>query len=161
MTEKLTAPADEVDLAILAELQADGRVPFTELGRRVNLSASAVTERVRRLTDAGFITGYRAELDLGKLGFGVLADVRLKYPGSKHQPLRDLLARRTEILECLRVTGDACYVLKVAARSMAHLEEIVNELADFGSASTSVVYSITQPYREPVAAARGRGVAQV
>ncbi len=150
MTEKFTVAADDVDLAILAELQADGRLPFTELGRRVNLSASAVTERVRRLAEAGFITGYRAVLNLPKLGFPVLADVRLKYPGSRHQPLHDLLARRTEILECLRVTGDACYVLKVAARDMAHLEEVVNELSDFGSASTSVVYSITQPYRDPL-----------
>ena len=150
MTEKFTVAADDVDLAILAELQADGRLPFTELGRRVNLSASAVTEPVRRLTEAGFITGYRAVLDLPRLGFPVLADVRLKYPGSRHQPLHDLLARRTEILECLRVTGDACYVLKVAARNMAHLEEIVNELSDFGSATTSVVYSIAQPYRDPL-----------
>jgi Lrp/AsnC family leucine-responsive transcriptional regulator len=109
-----------------------------------------VTERVRRLTEAGFITGYRAVLDLPKLGFPVLADIRLKYPGSRHQPLRDLLARRPEILECLRVTGDACYVLRVAARNMPHLEEIVNQLADFGSATTSVVYSITQPYRDPL-----------
>jgi Lrp/AsnC family leucine-responsive transcriptional regulator len=149
MAEKFTVAADDVDLAILAELQADGRLPFTELGRRVNLSASAVTERVRRLTEAGFITGYRAVLDLPKLGFPVLADVRLKYPGSRHQPLHDLLARRPEILECLRVTGDACYVLKVAARDMPHLEQIVNELSDFGSATTSVVYSTVQPYRDP------------
>jgi Lrp/AsnC family leucine-responsive transcriptional regulator len=74
----------------------------------------------------------------------------LQYPGSKHQPLHDLLDRRREILECLRVTGDACYVLKVAARSMAHIEEVVNELTDFGSATTSVVYSVVLPYRDPI-----------
>jgi Lrp/AsnC family leucine-responsive transcriptional regulator len=52
----------------------------------------------------------------------VLAVVRLKYPGSRHQPLHRLLQERTEILECLRTTGDDCYLLKVAASSMAHLE---------------------------------------
>lgn len=148
MTEKI--PVDDVDLAILAYLQRDGRISFTELGRRVNLSASAVTERVRRLSESGVITGYRATVDLGKLGYPILADIRLKYPGSRHDPLHALLAERTEILECVRVTGEACYVLKVAARSMSHLEEVVDLLADFGSATTSLVYSVTQPYRDPV-----------
>jgi Lrp/AsnC family transcriptional regulator, leucine-responsive regulatory protein len=150
MADKSGVPTlDGVDWSILAELQRDARVPFTELGRRVSMSASAVTERVRRLEEAGYITGYRATVDLGKLGFPVLADVRLRYPGSRHEPLRRVIERRREILECLRVTGDACYVLKVAATSMAHLEEVVNELADFGSTTTSVVYSVTQPYRDP------------
>lgn len=140
---------DVTDWAILVELQRDGRIPLTELARRVNLSASAATERVRRLESAGVITGYRATLDLVKVGRPVLAVVRLKYPGSKHQPLYKLLDGTLEILECLRTTGDDCYVLKVAAKSMAHLEQIVDELAQFGSTTTNVVYSETLPYRGP------------
>ncbi|MFI6293221.1 Lrp/AsnC family transcriptional regulator [Nonomuraea sp. NPDC050790] len=140
---------DATDWAILAELQRDGRVPLSELGRRVSLSASATTERVRRLESAGVITGYSAAVDLTAVGYAVLAIVRLKYPGSRHEPLHRLLDRRPEILECLRTTGDDCYVMKVAASSMAHLEEIVNELAEFGSANTNLVYSQTLPYRGP------------
>ncbi|GAA3029650.1 Lrp/AsnC family transcriptional regulator [Streptosporangium longisporum] len=140
---------DETDWAILVELQRDGRVPLTELGRRVNLSASATTERVRRLETLGVITGYRADVDLEKVGFAVLALVRLKYPGSRHEPLRRLLGERLEILECLRTTGDDCYTLKVAAGSMAHLERIVDELALFGSTTTTVVYGQTLAYRGP------------
>ncbi|WP_406077446.1 Lrp/AsnC family transcriptional regulator [Micromonospora sp. NBC_00858] len=140
---------DAVDWSILIELQDDGRLPITELSRRVKLSASATTERVRRLEATGVISGYRAEVDLPKAGFAVLAVVRLKYPGSRHEPLRDLLERRPEILECLRTTGDDCYVLKVAATSMAHLEQVVNALASFGSTTTNVVYSATLPYRGP------------
>jgi Lrp/AsnC family leucine-responsive transcriptional regulator len=140
---------DDVDWSILVELQRDGRVPFTELARRVNLSASATTERVKRLEAAGVISGYRADVDLGKAGYTVLAVVRLKYPGNQHQPLHTLLAERSEILECLRTTGDDCYTLKVAATSMAHLEQLVDELAQFGSTTTSVVYSQTLPYRGP------------
>jgi Lrp/AsnC family leucine-responsive transcriptional regulator len=117
---------DATDWSILAELQRDGRVPLTELGKRVNLSASATTERVRRLEEAGVIAGYRADVDLSKVGFAVLAVVRLKYPGSRHEPLHQLLGERAEILECLRITGDDCYTLKVAAASMVHLEGIVN-----------------------------------
>lgn len=142
---------DPTDWAILAEVQQDGRIPLTELGKRVNLSASATTERIRRLESTGVITGYRATVDLEKVGYVVLAVVRLKYPGSRHEPLHTLLAERVEILECLRTTGDDCYTLKVAATSMAHLERLVDELAQFGSTNTSLVYSHTLPYRGPAA----------
>ncbi|GIG92232.1 Lrp/AsnC family transcriptional regulator [Plantactinospora endophytica] len=140
---------DPTDWAILAELQRDGRVPLTELGRRVNLSASATTERVRRLEQTGVITGYRAEVDLAKVGYPVLAVVRLKYPGSRHEPLHRLLDGRPEILECLRTTGEDCYLLKVTADDMGHLEQVVDDLAQFGSTTTSVVYRQTLPYRGP------------
>ncbi|WP_406286892.1 Lrp/AsnC family transcriptional regulator [Streptomyces sp. NBC_00209] len=145
----MTGNLDSTDWAILDELQRDGRIAFTELARRVNLSASATTERVRRLEAAGIVTGYRAEVDLERAGYVALAVVRLKYPGSRHEPLRRMLGERTEILECLRTTGDDCYVLKVAATSMAHLEEIVDELAEFGSTTTNLVFSRTLPFRGP------------
>ncbi|WP_326958237.1 Lrp/AsnC family transcriptional regulator [Amycolatopsis sp. NBC_01286] len=150
MTESL----DPTDWAILVELQRDARLPLTELGRRVNLSASATTERLRRLEATGVITGYRADIDLGKVGYAVLAVVRLKYPGSRHEPLHKLLAERFEILECVRTTGDDCYTLKIAAASMAHLERTMDELAQFGSTTTSIVYSQTLPYRGPQEPAR-------
>jgi Lrp/AsnC family leucine-responsive transcriptional regulator len=148
------ANIDDTDWAILAELQQNGRIPVTELGRRVNLSSSATTERLRRLEEKGVITGYRAVIDLAKAGYPVLAVVRLKYPGSRHEPLRRLLAERLDILECLRTTGEDCYTLKVAATSMTHLEALVDELAQFGSTTTSVVYSQPLPYRGPRAPAR-------
>ncbi|MEV4430518.1 Lrp/AsnC family transcriptional regulator [Streptomyces sp. R-07] len=145
MTESL----DATDWAILTEVQRDGRIAYTELARRVNLSASATKERVRRLEEAGVITGYRAEVDLERIGYAVLAVVRLKYPGTRHEPLRRLLGERPEILECLRTTGDDCYVLKVAATSMAHLEEIVDTLAELGSTTTNLVFSRPLPLRGP------------
>ena len=140
---------DDIDWAIIGQLQLDARISISELGRRVKLSPSATTERVRQLEALGVITGYHAAVDLTKAGYPVLAVVRLKYPGNHHQPLRRLLADRPEILECLRTTGDDCYTLKVAATSMEHLETLVNELAGFGSTTTSVVYSQTLPYRGP------------
>ena len=140
---------DLVDWVIIEQLQREARVSLSELGRRVKLSPSAVTERVRNLESLGVITGYHAVVDLAKVGYPVLAVVRLKYPGNHHQPLRRLLAERREILECLRTTGDDCYTLKVAAASMEHLETLVDELAGFGSTTTSVVYSQPLPYRGP------------
>src|SRR3984885_5387847 len=140
---------DDVDWAIIGQLQQDARISISELGRRVKLSASATTERVRHLEALGVITGYYAAVDLTKAGYPVLAVVRLKYPGNHHQPLRRLLEERAESLECPRTTGDDCYTLKVAATSMGHLETIMDELASFGSTTTSVVYSQTLPYRGP------------
>ncbi|MFD5511650.1 Lrp/AsnC family transcriptional regulator [Streptomyces sp. NPDC059761] len=140
---------DDIDWAIIDELQRDARISLSELGRRVNLGSSATTERVRQLEASGVVTGYRAVVDLAKVGYPVLAVVRLKYPGNRHQPLRRLLTDRREILECLRTTGDDCYTLKVAATSMEHLETLMDELAGFGSTTTSVVYSQTLPYRGP------------
>ncbi|WP_406835710.1 Lrp/AsnC family transcriptional regulator [Streptomyces sp. AHU1] len=140
---------DDLDWAIIEQLQQEARISLSELGRRVNLSPSATTERVRNLEALGVITGYHATVDLAKVGYQVLAVVRLKYPGNRHQPLHRLLAERREILECLRTTGDDCYTLKVAATSMEHLETLVDELAGFGSTTTSVVYSRTLPHRGP------------
>jgi Lrp/AsnC family leucine-responsive transcriptional regulator len=96
-------------------------------------------------------TSYRAEVNPERTGYPVMAVVRLKYPGpgTRHQPLRRLLEERSEILEWLRTTGDDCYVMKVAATSMAHLEEIVDELAEFGSTTTNLVLSRTLPLRGP------------
>ncbi|WP_327268256.1 Lrp/AsnC family transcriptional regulator [Streptomyces sp. NBC_01218] len=145
----MAANLDDVDWAIITQLQQEARVSLSELGRRVRLSPSAATERVRRLEALGVITGYSATVDLAQAGYPVLAVVRLKYPGNRHQPLHRLLAERHEILECLRTTGDDCYTLKVAATSMEHLESLVDELCGFGSTTTSVVYSRTLPPRGP------------
>lgn len=145
----MTADLDDVDWAILEHLQREARLSLSELGRRVGLGASATAERVRRLESSGVVTGFHAAVDLAKAGYPVLAVVRLKYPGNRHQPLHRLVADRREILECLRTTGDDCYTLKVAATSMAHLETVVDELAGLGSTTTSVVYNQVLGYRGP------------
>lgn len=132
---------DATDWRILAALQENGRAGFAELARAVSMSASAVTERVRRLEEAGVITGYTAVVDPEKLGKPVLALVRLRYPHGNYKPFNDLLEATPDILEAHHVTGDDCFVLKVAARSMRHLEEITGRISGLGSVTTSIVYS--------------------
>ncbi|WP_338075148.1 Lrp/AsnC family transcriptional regulator [Kineococcus vitellinus] len=132
---------DETDRRILAELQADGRQPWAELGRRVAMSASAVVERVRRLEEAGVVRGYRAVVDPAAVGLGVRALVRLKYPTGNYKPFHDLVARTPFVLEAHHVTGEDCFVLTVLARDMRHLEQLTGRLATLGSITTSVVYS--------------------
>ena len=136
-----TFSPDATDWRLLEALQHDGRASYAELARAVSMSPSAVTERVRRLEEAGVITGYTAVVDHERIGLPVLALVRLRYPHGNYKPFRDLLATTPEVLEAHHVTGDDCFVLKVAARSMRHLEEVTGRIAGLGAVTTSVVYS--------------------
>ncbi|MEU0374660.1 Lrp/AsnC family transcriptional regulator [Streptomyces sp. NPDC006283] len=138
---------DATDWRILELLQTQGRAGFTELARAVSMSASAVTERVRRLEEAGVIKGYSAVIDEERLGLPILAFVRLRYPNGNYKPFHDLLDATPEILEAHHVTGDDCFVLKVATRSMSHLEEVSGRIGALGSVTTSVVYSSPLPRR--------------
>lgn len=145
----VTSPfaVDSTDRSILAELQRDGRQSIAELARTVHMSNSAVAERVRRLEEAGVITGYRAVIDPERLGFGILAYLRLRYPSSQYKPLHDLLAEIPEVIEAHHVTGDDCFILKVVATSMRHLEQISGRVGTLGSVTTSVSYSSPFPTR--------------
>ncbi|MFF9564315.1 Lrp/AsnC family transcriptional regulator [Leifsonia sp. NPDC014704] len=145
----VTSPfaVDSTDRIILAELQRDGRQSIAELARTVHMSNSAVAERVRRLEEAGVITGYRAVIDPEQLGFGILAYLRLRYPSSQYKPLHDLLAEIPEVIEAHHVTGDDCFILKVVATSMRHLEQISGRVGTLGSVTTSVSYSSPFPMR--------------
>ncbi len=138
---------DATDWRILDALQAHGRASYAELARAVSMSPSAVTERVRRLEEAGVITGYTAVVDHERLGLPILAFVRLRYPTGNYKPFHDLVAATPEVLEAHHVTGDDCFVIKVAARSMRHLEEISGKIGTLGSVTTSVVYSSPLPRR--------------
>ncbi|CAM5283955.1 Lrp/AsnC family transcriptional regulator [Streptomyces sp. URMC 127] len=141
---------DATDWRILDALQHNGRAGYAELARIVNMSSSAVTERVRRLEEAGVIGGYTAVVDPEKLGMPVLAFVRLRCSNSGDSPFYELLERTPEILEAHHVTGDDCFMVKVAARSMRHLEEVAGRMGALGSVTTSVVYSSPLP-RRPIA----------
>jgi Lrp/AsnC family leucine-responsive transcriptional regulator len=139
---------DDTDWRILEELQRDGRASYAELARAVSMSPSAVTERVRRLEQAGIIKGYTAVVDVERLGFAIMALVRLRYPTGNYRPFHDMLRRTPEVIEAHHVTGEDCFVLKVLARSMRHLEETTGRISALGAVTTSVVYSSPLPRRD-------------
>ncbi len=141
MTTDSAAALDRTDWLLLAELQRDGRASFADLARAAAMSPSAVAERVRRLEEAGAISGYRAVVEPERVGLSVLAFVRLRYPTGNYRPFHALLDSTAEIVEAHHVTGEDCFVLKVVARSMRHLEEVTGRISGLGSVTTSVVYS--------------------
>lgn len=138
---------DATDHRVLDHLQRDGRLSVADLARAINLSPSATADRVRRLTDAGVITGYTAVVDPEALGYTITAFVRLAYPSGNYKPFHDLVDTTPEVVEAHHVTGVDCFVIKVIARSMRDLERVTGKLATLGSITTSVVYSTTVPRR--------------
>lgn len=132
---------DSIDRAILEELQRDGRQPITDLATTVSMSASAVKERVRRMEERGVITSYAAVVDPAAVGHSIMAFVRLRYPTTKYQPFYDLIDRTPEILEVHHITGEDCFIVKVAAESMAALEDTTSRIGQLGAVTTNIVYS--------------------
>src|SRR5438552_7550990 len=130
---------DDTDRKILGELSADGRVSFAELGRRVNLSSPAVAERVQRLERAGVITGYRAEIDPRALGYQLTAIVRVKPAPRQLDRIPELAARIPQVGECLRITGEDCFLLKVHLRSIDELGDLLDRFLVYGQTTTSIV----------------------
>jgi Lrp/AsnC family leucine-responsive transcriptional regulator len=132
---------DPTNRRLLQELQADARMSIAELGRRVNLSAPAVAERVQRLERAGVITGYRVEVDADALGFPISAFVRIRPTTRQLQKIPELAAQVPEVVECHRVTGEDCFVLKLHLRAMDDLESILDRFIVFGQTTTSIIHS--------------------
>jgi Lrp/AsnC family leucine-responsive transcriptional regulator len=140
---------DQTDRRILTELAGDGRVSFAELGRRVNLSAPAVAERVQRLERAGVITGYRAELDPRALGYPLTALVRVRPAPGRLPRIPELALEIPQVVECHRITGEDCFYLKVVLRSIDELGPLLDRFLDYGETTTSIVNASPVPRREP------------
>jgi len=138
---------DRIGLEILSALQEDGRITFSELGKRVGLSSPAISERVRRMEEAGIIKGYRAIVDPEKLGYPITAAVRLSASRERQEDLLAFLKGRKEVLSCERVTGADSFLLKVIVTNVSHLESLLDLLSKFGQPVTSIVLSVPVDYR--------------
>ena len=136
-----SALLDAIGRNLLSALQEDARLSYAELGRRVGLSPAATAERLRRLEEAGIITGYRVEIDREALGLPVLAMVRMTCDGAKYRPFLKVVKALDGVLECHHVAGGDAFIMKVAAASVEDLGKLVEKLLDFGVPTTSIVFS--------------------
>lgn len=141
MTLNIEKLLDSVGWKLLTLLQEDARRSYSELGRAVGLSAPAVAERVRRLEEAGIISGYHAMVNPERIGLPITALIRISGVSDQAPRVAVALAEMPEALECLRVTGGDSFVIKVVARSINHLEAIIDGLLPFGQVTTSIVLS--------------------
>ncbi len=138
---------DDIDRRLLDELQQDARLSLAELGRRVGLSSPAVAERLQRLERDGAIRGYRAELDPALLGFPLTAVIRIRPAPRQLQMIAEIARAAPEVVQCDRITGEDCYLLKAFIRSVTHLEELIDQFTPFGQTTTSIVQSSPVPAR--------------
>jgi Lrp/AsnC family transcriptional regulator, leucine-responsive regulatory protein len=140
---------DAVNRRVLEELLQDPRLTMSELGRRVGMSSPAVTERVRRLEETGVIRGYRLELNPVALGLPIAAYVRVRPNPGQLPRVAELAQQIPEVVECHRVTGEDCFVLKVYIPAIDQLDRLLDSFLLYGSTTTSIIQSSPVPLRPP------------
>jgi len=131
---------DKKDRLIIRALQQDARQSLSALGKQIGLS-QAVSERVKKLEDAGVICGYSARIDLRAVGFRLEAVVRVRTTHEHIQRYVSLFESIPEVLDVVRVTGDDCFVVRCAFAEPADLERVVDALAAHGSITTALILS--------------------
>lgn len=132
---------DGIDRQIIAALDADGRATLAELGGMVGLSGPAVGERIRRLRDDGVIKNFTVRIDPAALGYSLEAIVRIK-PRSKQLHLVEQMIRdEPRFTACDRVTGEDCFIARLALVSVGELDSILLPLHERAETHTSIVKS--------------------
>jgi Lrp/AsnC family leucine-responsive transcriptional regulator len=143
------AALDEVNIRILDELQRDPRLTMTELGRRIGMSSPAVTERVRRMEETGVIRGYRLDLDPAALGLPLTAYIRIRPDPGQLPRVAELARNIPEVVECHRITGEDCFILKAHFPAIDQLDRLLDQFLVYGTTTTSIVQSTPVPLRLP------------
>ena len=132
---------DAINWKIIKILQQDARISFAELGKAVHLSSPAVAERVKRLEEQGVIQGYRADIDLDKLGYPIVAQVQARVFLGKEPEFIAFVKSLNGVLECTNVTGEKAFLLKIAASSMKELDQLLEGFSKLSETNSMIVLS--------------------
>jgi Lrp/AsnC family transcriptional regulator, leucine-responsive regulatory protein len=138
---------DTLGWALVKALQENARLSYAELGRQVGLTAPAVAERMRKLEEAGIITGYHAAVAPAKLGLSIAVWMQLGMLRGPAPQVLDAIRALPEVLECYNVTGTVCFLIKAVLPSMARLEALIEQLSAYGQTTTLVILSSPLPRR--------------
>ena len=132
---------DEIDRQIVGCLAEDARMSLKVLSARVGLTSPSTAERVKRLEERGVIQGYGAHVNLAALGYTLQAQVRVRpMPGMLHR-VDKMIQAIPECIECDKVTGEDCFVMRLVVRSIAQLDELLDGLAEYAQSNTAIVKS--------------------
>ena len=136
---------DDIDQKILEIIQKQGRMRRNDLAERVGLSLPSVSERLRKLEEAGIISGYFAKLDYQMLGKDITAFVLATVDSSKHyNSFVDHISSVDDILECHAITGEGTHLLKIRTENTTTLEKLLAKIQSWSGVvktTTSVVLS--------------------
>ena len=143
-----TALMDVYGRKLLNELQGNSRLSLAELGRRIGLSPTATTERLKQMEEAKILQGYTIEIDREALGLEVMAFIRMSCGGQNYYRLLEFVHTLEEVRECHHLTGGDDFLLKVTTTSMADLEALIEALLPYGNPVTSLVLSSPVEHRK-------------
>ncbi len=132
---------DIIGQKIIKTLRSDARISYSRLGRIAGLSTPAVTERVRKLEEAGIIQGYHARIRQAPLEPKVTAFIELDAPATHYDQIKTTADKCDQVLECHHISGQAAFIIKIRAGSVADLEGLVGRFSPFGQTRTSIVLS--------------------
>lgn len=132
---------DLTDAKIIEILQDNGRISMKDLGIAVGLTSPAVSERVKRLEEAGIISGYKAIINPDSMGRTIKAFINVSLPGTSYESFLEQVQEDHRIVEGHHITGDDSFLIKVIVENMDELESVINGLKDFGRTRTSVILS--------------------
>ncbi|GAA8847383.1 Lrp/AsnC family transcriptional regulator [Helicobacter pylori] len=138
---------EAADRRIIELLRQDGRTSYTDLGKAIGLSTSAVHQRVRRLEERGVITGYSAVVDPAAVGTPLTAFISVT-PLDPREPddIPDRLRDIPQIDACYSVAGDANYMLRVRVGTPQDLEELLATVRNKGGVSTRTTIVLSTPW---------------
>lgn len=132
---------DPLNWKILNCLQVNARSSNAEIGRRVGISSPAVSERIKKLEDAGVISGYHAHVSHFESGYQLKAIITLRAFMGKLKPFLSQVKTYNEVINCYRVTGNENIVMEVVLKNQKHLERFIDQLISYGETKTQIVLS--------------------
>lgn len=140
---------DAIDRQIVGCLAEDARMSLKVLSARVGLTSPSTAERVKRLEERGVIQGYGAHVNLAALGYTLQALVRVRpMPGMLHK-VDKMIQAIPECIECDKVTGEDCFVMRLVVRSIEQLDELLDGLAEYAQSNSAIVKSSPVKRRLP------------
>ncbi len=142
-------PIDGIDTKILSILVKDARTSTAEIARTVGLSAPSVSERIKRLEEAGVVTGYCATIDPSACGLGLAAWIRIRPMPGQYNKVAKILDGLPAIVECDRITGEDCFIARAHVASVGELEKLIDEIMPYAMTNTSIIQSSPVPRRLP------------
>jgi len=140
---------DEIDAKILELLQRSGRMKRSDVAEEVDLSISAVSERMRKLEERGVIEGYTAVVDAKRLRLDITAFIRVSVDGSEHYP--EFVSRVTDmehVLELHSITGEGSHLMKVRVKDTTYLERFLSEIQALPGVSRTTTSIVLSTFKE-------------
>lgn len=132
---------DSINKHILKLLQANAKVSNAFIASKVGVSAPAVSERIKKMEDAGIITGYKTMVSHFEMGYQLKAIITLRAFMGKLKPFLEKVKTYDEAINCYRITGNENIVMEVVLKDQKHLEKLIDELISYGETKTQIVLS--------------------